>query len=276
MNNTEEHNENTDLMGNTNSIRSRKWVMTLNNYSEKEYLDLVYYFKHKKNCKFIIGKEVGATGTPHLQIYSHTKSAISFKTLKKFNERWHLEKARGGDKENYIYCSKENDYITNIEYDNNKKLINELYNGVQWREWQQNIIDMILDKPDNRKINFVVDYGGNMGKSFLVKYIYLKYGCIIADGKKDNVFNQVLNCEDEEYLKIILLDIPRHNLEYLNYGVIEQLKNGLIYSGKYEGGIRAFRTPHIFIFMNDTPDLTKLSKDRYNIINLNKIELDCN
>ena len=107
---------------------------------------------------------------------------------------------------------------------------------------------------------------GNNGKSFLAKYIALKFGCIIADGKKDNIFNQVLMMEDKR--GIILLDVPRHNVDYINYGCLEALKNGLIYSGKYEGGQCIFDIPHIIVFMNDIPNgfYEKFSGDRYEMI----------
>lgn len=68
--------------------------------------------------------------------------------------------------------------------------------------------------------------------------------------------------------EIVLLDIPRYNKEFTNYGVLEELKNGMIYSGKYEGGLCVFRSPHVIVFSNSKPDKNIMSKDRWNIVNI--------
>jgi len=41
------------------------------------------------------------------------------------------------------------------------------------------------------------------------------------------------------------------------------LKDGVVFSGKYEGGARLFPPPHVIIFANFLPDFTKLSADRW-------------
>lgn len=46
-------------------MRTRAWCFTLNNYSEKEYETI-----KGVSCRYIVvGKEVGDSGTPHLQGY---------------------------------------------------------------------------------------------------------------------------------------------------------------------------------------------------------------
>jgi hypothetical protein len=72
----------------------------------------------------------------------------------------------------------------------------------------------------------------------------------------------------EKLPKIIILDIPRVSLNYINYAVIEKLKNGLIYCGKYEGRKCRFHIPHIIIIANKKPKIDSLLKDRWYIKNL--------
>jgi len=87
------HNE-THEEGNTKSPpRFRRWCFTLNNYDEVEYNTIMDYLKHSKHT-YIVGKEIGENGTPHLQGYLSSKNAISFKTLKNLNNRLHLEPAK--------------------------------------------------------------------------------------------------------------------------------------------------------------------------------------
>lgn len=267
------------LKGNTKPLRARKWCFTLNNYSEKEYNEILYYLKHKKHALFIVGKEVGSNGTPHLQGYIHCENAISFETLKNLNNRWHLEKARGNDKQNYEYCSKENNFETNMIYGRYNKQLQKWYSNVVWRPFQKEILKIFNTNSEDRKIYWIVDRKGCSGKTYLAKYILLKYKCIIGDGKKADVFHQIFkffenNPNDE--IDCIILDIPRHNENYLNYGMLETLKGGFLSDGKYEGGQIPFDPPHIIIFANFEPDQTKYTGDRWNIINLDEDPLgDC-
>ena len=57
--------EDTKGSGNTKTspkIRSRKWVITLNNYDTTD----IGLLKSKwKNAKYVIGEEIGAQGTKH-------------------------------------------------------------------------------------------------------------------------------------------------------------------------------------------------------------------
>lgn len=86
-------------------LRSRAWVLTINNYQEKDILEIkglkgiVYY---------IVGQEIAPrTGTPHLQIYLHYKNATKFQTLKKKFPTAHIQPAKGTAAQNKVYCSKE-------------------------------------------------------------------------------------------------------------------------------------------------------------------------
>lgn len=106
------------------------WCFTLNNWSEKEYeflssklLDL------SEKYFYIVGKEVGESGTPHLQGYIALRERKKkFRPLPTFavsrtntsfeppqiTNAIHFEKAKGNLRQNYLYCSKDGDFITNI------------------------------------------------------------------------------------------------------------------------------------------------------------------
>lgn len=68
-----------------------------------------------------MGKEVGEQGTPHLQGYIALKDAKKkFRPLPTFavkrddKNAMHFERAKGNRRQNYFYCSKEGDFVTNI------------------------------------------------------------------------------------------------------------------------------------------------------------------
>lgn len=252
--------------------KSRKYTLTINNPNEKMF-DSIKHTCQEKGWGYIIGKEVAKTGTKHLQIYIEHKYQIRFETLKKLWPTAHIEKARGSKNDNLTYCSKEGNYSTNLTRDMTirERCLEEEYKNVVWKPWQDQILKTITEDPHNRIINWIYEPEGNYGKSFLCKFIALKFeNVIIADGKKNDVYNNIFDKIYEHNIepRIILIDVPRHNLDFINYGAIEQIKNGMLYSGKYHGGICCFRIPHVFIFCNEEPDMEKWSKDRYNIIEI--------
>lgn len=263
-------------LGNTlpTPVRARRWTLTWNNYSEEDYRYLLNFAK-ENTVKYILGRETGTKNTPHIQGYLNFRNPRSFKNLKEKFSKIHLEKARGNDEQNFIYCSKENNYDSNFQSNNQfTKMVKHLclkeYDGVIWKTWQNDIINNLSFRPSKRQINWYWDFIGNTGKSFLCKYLCLTYpGVVIADGKKDNIFNQVNNCLLHKVIpKLIILDIPRTNIDYINYGVIEKLKDGCIYSGKYEGAVCIFPHPFVYIFANEKPEKNKISQDRWNIVNI--------
>ncbi len=96
--------------------RHRRFVFTLNNYTDEN----VSYYQHFFNLqkyKFIFGKEIGDSGTPHLQGYFEHKNQIDFTLIKKYLPRAHFEKAKSSRNNNIGYCGKDLDYYTNFAND---------------------------------------------------------------------------------------------------------------------------------------------------------------
>lgn len=250
-------------------IKARRWCITYNNYTEQILGEFVHEF-NKLGYTYVIGKEVSKTGTPHLQIYLETKNPISFNALKKKWPAAHIEKAKGSTEDNKRYCSKEGKSISNLplspdeEYDLEMK---SEYANCVWRDWQLEILTLIESPPSKRKVHWFWEETGNVGKSFLCKYLDWKYDAIIANGKQSDVFNQYKSYLDEKKKqpKIALIDIPRSHKDYICYSTFEKIKDGLFYSGKYEGGKLRLIKHHLIIFANFEPDTSKLSEDRWDI-----------
>lgn len=91
--------------------RARGWTITLNNYSEEEWKN-INEFAQLHTEKYIFGKEVGESGTPHIQGYVYFKNPKDMKGVKKIlnNNKLHLEVAKGNTKQNLSYCSKDGKY----------------------------------------------------------------------------------------------------------------------------------------------------------------------
>jgi hypothetical protein len=74
--------------------------------------------------------------------------------------------------------------------------------------------------------------------------------------------------ETKKYPKIIIFDVPRANIDHINYDAIESMKNGCFFSGKYECAQVLMNSPHIIIFANSEPQRYNLSMDKWHIVEI--------
>jgi len=93
-----------------NNSRYRRFCFTWNNYPDNAHEVLAEFFNSKNAIYMIVGKEIGESGTPHLQGYVHLKDQMTFTALKRCLPTLHLERAKGTGLQNKTYCSKEADF----------------------------------------------------------------------------------------------------------------------------------------------------------------------
>lgn len=256
------------------NTKGRAWCFTWNNY---EASDISYLTGTLEQGKYIFGEEVGSNGTPHLQGVVKWDNPRSFKAMQKlFQQKAHIEPCKNWNA-SINYCSKDGKTYTNIKENTNiaDQILEKYYTNITWKPWQQEIIELVENnEPDTRSIYWYWEESGNTGKSFLCKYLDIKYDAIICSGKKADVFNQtnmwLQKYKNQKSPRLIICDIPRDDIEYLHYGTLECLKNGHLYSGKYEGGKCIFDHPHVIIFANTPPLEKKISKDRWKITKIDQ------
>lgn len=135
------------------------------------------------------------------------------------------------------------------------------------RDWQSNLVTLLEEPPDRRTVIFVVDIVGNSGKSWFADWYQQKIGdtCqILTPGRRADMSYML-----QPNLKVLFLDAPRaKNGDYIQYDFLEDLKNGRVFSPKYESIMKTYEPMHIVVFMNEEPDRTKLSADRFKVINV--------
>lgn len=92
-------------------LRSKRWLFTLNNYTEEEEQSLQGLVLPDGELTYLVyGREIGDSGTPHLQGYCETRSKRGLRGMKRLiGNRAHLEKANGSSQENKDYCTKEDE-----------------------------------------------------------------------------------------------------------------------------------------------------------------------
>lgn len=80
--------------------------MTINNYSEEDYEALA-----RLPYKYLVyGREVGDSGTPHLQCYVNLKNACTRSAISKKIPRAWIDRANGTPEEASDYCKKDGDF----------------------------------------------------------------------------------------------------------------------------------------------------------------------
>lgn len=238
----------------------KRWIFTYNNYTEEHLVEIVDILV-KKGYKYVIGKEVGKEGTPHLQGYIRGEKAWRpFTIFKKFF-KIHWEKAGGNEDENIVYCTKEHNYLTNLRIKKPLKILkeSELY---EWQKWIEN---MLNHEPNDRAIVWLWEPNGCAGKTTFCKYLSSKYGAIPLEGKK----NDILYCAAEFDSDIYIWDLERSMEEYISYGALEKIKNGYYMCSKYESKPIIRNSPHVIVFANFPPKKEALSEDRWLILNIN-------
>lgn len=256
-----------DEKGNTKPFRARGWVLTQNSYDETQLNE--YLEEATRKCKwYIIGKEVApTTGMKHLQVYLYYDNDRTFVEMKNKFKTAHIEKAKGTPKHNAVYCSKEKDFITNMDIPKAKKPIKTI-NENQLYDWQKKLEALHNTEPDDRTIYWVWEPTGKTGKSSFTKYMKVKYGdevCILNSPKSADI----LTCANEEY-KTYIFDFSRSQEGYEPWNALEQLKNGMITDAKLKKKARQliFNSPHVICFSNFEPEQHKLSNDRWKIIRI--------
>lgn len=250
---------------------AKKWCFTWNNYDKtNEWEKLLKDRIGSVGTDFIIiGKEVGSSGTKHLQGYiefiNRTRpiETLGIKAI-------HWEVAKGNREQNYIYCSKDNDIVfekgtEDIKAAVRRKTIKIIDN---LRPWQIKIVNTYLEhlaNPNDRVIYWVYDKKGNNGKSALAKFMVVKYKCgYLSNAKTADIACYCAKNICDGYV----MDFSRSFQDKINYGAIENLKNGLLFSSKYESGLVCMNSPFIICFSNELPNYEKMSKDRWRILNI--------
>lgn len=147
--------------------------------------------------------------------------------------------------------------------------------GAELRDWQRNLDNLIrpngIFNGNDRRVFVVVDELGNSGKSFMTRWWLSDMDIksqVLMVGKRDD-----LACAIKEDNTLFIFDIPRGELQYFQWSIVEQLKNGLVFSPKYQSGTKYLRhgPATVVVFTNEEPDRQKLSSDRWCVTHIRRL-----
>lgn len=268
--------------GNTSSLHSEEryvehpsvgWCFTVFNYTEEKIKELcaICAENPKVQC-YIFGREIcPETGRPHLQSYVGFKPKVKtrWRTLFKdvLPDSTNRRPAKGSEYSNLKYCAKDGNFVSN------KKILPVFKKPARvllpWQVFTEKRI--IHNTQNDRKVLWIYDTVGNIGKSVMVDYLVNEYNGMAISGAKRHVLavaHKNKNCP------LWIFDIPRTNKNGISYDALEALRNGLWMSGFGDctGMTRLDFNPSIVVFCNELPEWDKLSHDRWDVwemVNIN-------
>lgn len=232
--------------------------------------DQVITFLKDNGKHWVFQKELGKSGYEHWQI----RISLNNKTrTAPFLANGHPTPTSNTGSTTFDYVMKEE---TRIEGPWDDKSYKEepwdLAMIKEWHPWQSDIFKS-LKKRDDRIINVLVDHEGGIGKSKVFKKaLYEEWaGVIPVIGDAKDIIQAC--CSMGPYPAYIV-DFPRSGESELHtksiFKAIEQIKNGVVMDFRYNFKKLIMGSPVIWIFTNETPNLSYLSKDRWRLYSINK------
>lgn len=132
--------------------------------------------------------------------------------------------------------------------------------------WQQQVLDEVAQPPNDRKILWIHEPTGNVGKSKLLKYMRFKGLAVrVPMGSAGQLRCAMIGKGTQ---RCYVVDLPRvrgkDDSLYDLFAAIEELKNGWIESAFYGKAAELMMTPpHVIVVSNDPPRLDLCSQDRW-------------
>jgi len=137
----------------------------------------------------------------------------------------------------------------------------------QLRSWQKDCLEIVTNTPSDRKVRWFWENVGNVGKSWMARYLTLHHDALILGAmKKLDLLHAIAKTIAGK--KVVVFDLTRSNEEgavKVVYEVIEQLLNRVIHSGKYDSQTIFIQKVHILVFANFEPDRAAMSHDRWDV-----------
>lgn len=255
----------------------KSWCFTWNNYKKEDIDKLISVFANtgSNSYTYIFGKEIGENSLiPHLQGFVVCEKKIRPKEHFKLDKEIHWEPMKGSIESNMTYCTKEGEYYTSkhlvvpIEllsrHEREKKL--DLIKQSDFFNWQNELVNILKNKPSKRSLYWIYSKEGKTGKTEFAKWLSFHMNAIPLNGKK----NDILYCAAEFESNIYIYPLSRTMEDFVSYDSLESIKDGFYMCGKFESKPICRPNPHVIIFANFRPDKSKMSKDRWNIWNINR------
>ena len=247
-------------------------IVTIFNYTPEEIKFLCS--KNEELCEntvledWIFEKELcPTTNKPHLQcaFKFYDKKRINQYYGKQFEGKWSVRvMAKHAKWEDQLwYCSKDARDLQDdsLLFSRSYKVPVQLkiLKEEQLYSWQKSFIEKTFEPVDDRTINILIDPKTCNGKTQIMKYCAKKYKYIFFEEaeKADIAFSLVSKKKkgiDLNRKQTFIFDIAKGQTKKLDISILEKLKDGAIFSSKYECDELLYNSPHIWVFCNEKPN----------------------
>ncbi|KAH3874577.1 hypothetical protein DPMN_037823 [Dreissena polymorpha] len=122
----------------------------------------------------------------------------------------------------------------------------QMMEHVVLRRWQRAAMKMV-DIQTNRQILWIYEEKGNTGKTFFGQYLASLHGAIELENGATKDLAYAYSGEP-----IVCFNFPRSQEGSINYHFLELLKDGCLFSSKYESRVKTFKPPKVVVFANYT------------------------
>lgn len=320
--------------------------MTLNNYTDEELEHLRNAISDQRLAYITWIKEVGESGTPHLQIYARGSRNLTMgvwkqilgdrvanivktdepESARKYCQGWKwnvlkavyeqkpgsdlssveeygkhnsqgkrtdIEKCRDFIMQNGLKAAVKTSHVSAVAkyhgffevldrqftreaiYDGAKEQHMKFLETYEHQPWTKKLMSIVEEHDketiDARTIYWFYDHVGESGKTAMGKYLKFEKNAFYCTGGKASDIFFAYECQD-----MVVFNLPasknKENWNYL-YEVIETLKDGICFSGKYKAECKVFKPPTIIVFANESPDVNIMKRNRlvsYDIQELNR------
>lgn len=264
---------------------ARWWRFTINNPTTQDYED-VDKLQWKKHCTELIAQEErGEDGTLHIQGYVGFSSQKSANQMQEFLPR--SNNANTESAKYKEYCCKPKSAVeggrkwfwSKKQFEENKEknersqirdIMVEKNHKYTW--WQTKLLDLFKTTPDFRTIHWYWSDAGSIGKTSFARHIWRNgEQMLFVNGKGDNIKGCIAKRKQQGKpdANVIIYGIPRDtNALHVSYKGLEEVKDGIFFSPRYESDMVVTNPPHLVVFANIPPLIHKLSEDRWNIVKI--------
>lgn len=242
-----------------------KYIGTIRFYERAEQ-DLTLVYEKLDGKELYAGREVGRSGYKHYQFCMDCSGDLE-KFVIDYSLGWHVERAVDWESSKN-YCRKTNDYLylgNSIEERSHR-----------WNErrsvlpiWRTVIAKVV--RQNDRQITVWIDRKGGVGKSSLF-YILARRGIGFPIPRSDCTPTRLLDFIASKYNneKVILIDLPRSRKIDVDLAeVLEDVKDGLIASAKYQGTTKFIKGVKVLVATNHLIEYSaynSLTIDRWDLI----------
>jgi len=168
----------------------------------------------------------------------------------------------------YAYCGR---FLTQYKIDfDQRSIANELKDSTasaQLRSWQNDLLAIVNQPCLERKVRWFWESVGNVGKSWMARYLALHHNALILGAmKKADMLHAITKTITGK--TIVVFDLTRTTEEgavEVVYEVMEQLHNQVIFSGKYDSQVLYIPKCHTVVFANYEPNKLRMSLDRWDV-----------